>query len=56
MSKVKELMIGAIDRSPSEVENSFSELIKSEIVDRIESKRAEVGVNILQQARKSSDD
>lgn len=52
----KEIIIGAINQSPSEVEKGFNAGIKTQILDRIEAKRAEVGSNVLQQARRSSDD
>lgn len=54
--KYKEIVIGAIDGSPSEVEKSFDSAIKREVMDRIEAKRAEVGSNLLKQIRKSADD
>lgn len=54
--KYREIVIGAIDGSPSEVEKSFDSAIKREILNRIEAKRAEVGANLLKQIRKSADD
>jgi hypothetical protein len=45
--KYREIVIGAIDGSPSEVEKSFDSAIKQEIFKRIEEKRAEVGANVL---------
>ncbi len=45
--KYREIIIGAIDGSPSEVEKSFDSAIKREILKRIEEKRAEVGANVL---------
>lgn len=55
MDKSREILIGVINQSPSEIELSFTSAIKSEILDRIEAKRAEVGSNLLQQIRKSDD-
>ena len=53
MSTQKQIIIGAIKKSPSEISDAFSRLIKTEVLSRIEAKRAEVGANLLQNLQKS---
>jgi hypothetical protein len=55
-STATEIVLGAINKSTSSVENAFNNIIRPKVLDAIETKRAEMGSNILQQARASADD
>lgn len=46
-----EVILGAITKSPSTVEKAFTSIIKGAVSSMIETKRAEVGANILQKSR-----
>lgn len=46
-----ELVLGAISKSPSTVERAFNSIIKDAVTSMIETKRAEVGANVLQKPR-----
>lgn len=43
-----QIILGAINKSPSAIEGAFNSIIRDNISGMIETKRAEVGANLLQ--------